>query len=508
MAIRSHQQDMEEIARRIIAGDFPGNSITADVTPGGGKTGMATLLANKLLDAGVIDSVLWVVPRLSLAEQVVEAFSTGFGSSKGRCLEVRDGQDSLFSPSLPNMPVIVGAVTTYQTLAARQNYIRFRDTIQGKRTLIVFDEVQFLNDESHENSKGWYRKAKAVREAAKFTLVMSGTLWRTDNKRIPFVEYELGSDGISLPIAHITYCLRDAVREEAILPTEWHNRNGSVEYIYNGVKNAAELLDDNDEEESRKVRTFLASDASVCSLLDTMVADWRLWRDRAYASRMIVMADDTKAARRWHKYLEDKHNIPCVLATSKEESAGRHLRHFRERRSGQCLVTVAMAYVGFDCPDLTHLAYLSSIRAPSWMLQSFARVSRFDPKSTLDYARQHAFVYAPDDARMREFIAWLREQQRIGISDRSGNGAGGGKGPPPGGDNLDEFEPLSAVAKGLAIESLHGRLNPDVEQRLCAFVSSCPGAETIPKSLLFEVLKRAGKDLSRPVGEINGYTTC
>jgi superfamily II DNA or RNA helicase len=493
-SVRSHQTEIEEIARQIIAGQFSGSSVTADVTPGGGKTGMATVFANRLLDGGVIDSVLWVVPRLSLAEQIVDAFATGFGSCKDRRIEVRDGQDSLFSPSLPNMPVIVGAVTTYQTLASKQNYARFRDAIAPRRTLVVFDEVQFLNDDSHDESPGWYRKAKAVREAAKLTLVMSGTLWRTDNKRIPFVDYAVGQNGLQFPVAHITYSLREAVREGAILPTEWHNRNGHVEYVHNGVRTAAELLDDNDEEESRKVRTFLESEASVRSVLDRMVEDWRLWRDRAYASRMIVMADDTKAARRWYRYLEDRHSVPCVLATSKEESAGRHLRHFRERRAGQCLVTVAMAYVGFDCPDLTHLAYLSSIRAPSWMLQSFARVSRFDSKSTLDYDGQHAFIYAPDDARMREFIGWLRDQQRMGISER--HGGGGGQSQKETIDVPDEFEPLVGTPGDLAIESLHGRLDPEQLSQVDALVRKCPGAACVPKSVLYEIIRTTGPNLA------------
>lgn len=507
--MRSHQRAMDEKAIAILAQKFAGNSLTLDCTPGGGKTGAAAILANRLLDAGYIDRVLWVVPRISLAEQVVDAFATGPWARQGRQLNVADAEDNLFADALPNMPVTVGHVTTYQAVAAKGNkWQRFRDAVASRRVLLVLDEVQFLNDDSREEvSRGWHAKVKAVKDAAAFVLVMTGTLWRTDNKRIPFIEYEKHADGFYYPLAHVSYSLREAVRERAILPTEWRLRNGTVEYTHNGDTQLCDLLNDDDEEESRKVRTFLSGEKAVHGILDHMVCDWREWRRNKYQSRMIVMADDQKAARRWRDYLASKHSIPCVLATHKEESAGRKLRHFRERKHGQCLVTVAMAYVGFDCPDLTHLAYLSATRATSWMLQSFARVSRYDAGAPLDYDSQHAFVYSPDDERMRRFMDWVRQETAMGVMDQQA-----GRGPKAPSEDIidlpaDDFTPIDATPGGLAIESLYRRLSPDVEARLEAFVKTCPAAADMPRSKLFEILSSAGIDLTTPGGR-NGQAIC
>jgi len=478
---------MVRIARRVIAGVHESNSITLDCTPGGGKTGAGTLLAQLLLDAGTVDSVLWLVPRLSLAEQVVDAFSTGMGHREGRQLQVVDGQDELFAPDLPHMPVTVGHVTTYQTIASKANYKRFCDALLSRKTLLIADEVQFLNDEL---DRGWHSKAKSVFDAAAFKLLMSGTLWRTDDKRIPFIEYERRSDGKNYPLCDISYTLRRAVEEQAVLPTEWHVRGAKVNFAYNGVDQTLDLLDDNDEEESRKVRTFLSSDKATFGVIDNMVEDWRDWCKHGYNSRMIVMADDTSEAKKFQRYLHTKHNISCVLATSREESAGRKLRHFRERKHGQCLVTVAMAYVGFDCPDLTHMAYLSAIRAPSWMLQSFARVSRFDANAPIGYDQQHAFIYGPDDERFRQFCAWLRNQIAMGVADRRG---GNGERAKP--DVIvmpDDFEPLGSELTGMAIESLKRRISPEDEAKLQTFVESCPSSANLPRWRLFEILENAG----------------
>jgi len=485
--MRVHQIQMDAFSREIISGVFPRNSITLDCTPGGGKTGAATLLANRLLDAGVIDCVLWVVPRLSLAEQVVDAFGNGFGATKGRTLEVVDGQDNLFPASLPNMPKLVGCVTTYQTIAHKRNWERFRDALTGRRCLVIFDEVQFLDDDL---GRGWHAKAKAVRDVATFTLVMSGTLWRTDNKEIPFVEYALKpekADNLLYPLADISYSLRDAVTDRAILPTQWQNRGGLVEYEFNGVPHTHDLIEDGDDEESRKVRCFLSGEKSVGKLLDDMVTDWSVWR-KHYQSRMLVIADNISQAQRWKHHLELRHNLHCVLATSKEEASGRKLRHFREKKHGQCLVTVAMAYIGFDCPDLTHLAYLSSIRAPSWMLQSFARVSRFDPCAPLDYDHQLAHAYAPDDTRMRTFMDWLRNEQEMGIARRRESAGGSGK---PKLILPDKFDPIDAVPGDRAIESLYRRLEPSQVAALDEFTNHCAAARTIPPSQLYEILAKA-----------------
>jgi superfamily II DNA or RNA helicase len=210
MTERLHQRKMEKFASEVIAGVFPRKQIVLDCTPGGGKTGAATLLANRLLDAGTVDSILWVVPRISLAEQVVDAFACGFGARQGRCLQVADGQDNLFAPNLPNMPHAVGHVTTYQSIATKRNYERFRDAVLGRRTLIIMDEVQFLND---DHARGWYPKVRQVFDAAAFRLVMSGTLWRTDDRPIPFVEYVRHADGKRYPVRDIIYTLRHAVEE-------------------------------------------------------------------------------------------------------------------------------------------------------------------------------------------------------------------------------------------------------------------------------------------------------
>lgn len=498
---RGHQKKIDAIAARIIAGMFPKKHIVLDCVPGGGKTGAATHFANRLLSAGLINSVLWLVPRLSLSAQVVEAFATGFGSVSARDITAAN-PDALLPVCIPGLPAVVGHVTTYQAIAAKTKHgqtstcKKFLDALASHNSLLICDEVQFLNDREFqvdaELPKGWYSKVNQLSEACRYRLVMSGALWRTDGLRVPFVGYERRPDGLSYPLPDITYSLREAVADKAILPIEWKNRGGIATYRHRGVKTVHDLLAPLSEEDSRAIRTCLADDDYCTCILDEMVQDWRERVKNTYPTRMLVMAENISAARRWADYLERAHHIPCVLATSNERGSSRKMEAFRKRQEGQCLVTVAMAYVGFDCPDLSHLAYLSSIRAPAWMLQSFNRISRVDSRAPIAYDLQHAFVFAPDDAPMRQFLDWLRTEQEMGIADRRRGRAEGVGGPLP-----EDFQPLDAEVGLCAIESLHGRIDPETEVAIAEFVRRCPEAADLPRSKLHGILKAAEYRFSR-----------
>jgi superfamily II DNA or RNA helicase len=255
------------------------------------------------------------------------------------------------------------------------------------------------------------------------------------------------------------------------------------------------LTDDGDDEEKRKLRAFIFDDGVAFGIIDQMVEHWRGWCQSHYSSRMIVMADDTKQAARISSYLHSRHNINCTLATSKEDMAGRRIKHFREKREGRCLVTVAMAYIGFDCPDLTHLAYLSTTRAATWLLQSFARVNRFDRNAPLDYDHQHAFVFAPDDKRMRVFMSWMREQQEVGVRERVKRFAPSPDGTMP---IRSDIEPVSATLGATAIESLEGRIAPETKHYLDKLAKECPSFEGMPYHRMLDIVRYFGDKDHKP----------
>lgn len=507
MKLRAHQIAMDEVATKVILGSWGKRRIVLNCTPGGGKTASAILLANRLLDANIIDKVLWLVPRVNLAEQVVQDFAKWSSGSVGRVLTIAESESNLFADNLSAMePRLAGHVTTYHQLTTMSGG-RFAEAAKRRRVLVVFDEVQFLKGDSPqpmeylppvEKGGGWYERARSVEEAAALVLVMSGTLWRTDEEPIPFVEYENG-----VPKCDITYTLCDALAEEAVVPVEFEKMSGEAVWIKNGSTDSYDMASAQLDAEALKknpdiLNTFLSGWNAVKSVLDEMVDHWRRQQKIHPYGRMLVIAKGQDEAERYAGHLSDTHGITCVLATERTERKGVKLSAFRRRSAGVCLVTVQKAYIGFDCPDLTHLAFLSDIRAPSWMLQSFARVTRFDREAPMLYPQQRAYVFGPDDPCFRWFNEVLRKEQNLVVGmrekKRQQSPRDGGGGP-----YLEQsnFTPLDITISGKSVESMTRRLEPDIVKSVQAFAADLPGAQAVPISLMYEILLKTGYQFPR-----------
>ncbi|MBB5695583.1 hypothetical protein, partial [Muricoccus pecuniae] len=61
--LRSHQQRLAGVVEAIATGETEARDILAAVTPGGGKSLLPVLAASRLIGAGMVDRVCWVVPR-------------------------------------------------------------------------------------------------------------------------------------------------------------------------------------------------------------------------------------------------------------------------------------------------------------------------------------------------------------------------------------------------------------------------------------------------------------
>ncbi|WP_043839095.1 DEAD/DEAH box helicase family protein, partial [Muricoccus aerilatus] len=73
--LRSHQQRLAGVIEAIATNQTGARDILAAVTPGGGKSLLPVIAASRLIAAGVVDRICWVVPRDSLRLQAEEAFA-------------------------------------------------------------------------------------------------------------------------------------------------------------------------------------------------------------------------------------------------------------------------------------------------------------------------------------------------------------------------------------------------------------------------------------------------
>ena len=225
------------------AGQTDARDILAAVTPGGGKSLLPVIAASRLIAAGIVDRVCWVVPRDSLRLQAEEAFADPvWRAALGHALSLRAAENAP-DPSRG----LTGYITTYQAIAAAPD-LHLRE-IRRHRTLLVVDEVHHLPAlaevdpaaaaqeaaAGEDQASAWSRAILPLLECAAVRLLLSGTLERADGKGILWLPYRKGPKARTREVeldapgwAVIGYSRMQALQERAVLPVTFGALDGEA----------------------------------------------------------------------------------------------------------------------------------------------------------------------------------------------------------------------------------------------------------------------------------------
>lgn len=412
--LRSHQQKMLDLFRQDPAILRRRKQVVASVYPGGGKSLLPIIAASALFRRGLIKKVCVVVPRCNLRRQIAEEFlKPQFRDMLGHSLTVMEACNE-YGPAKGTD----GWVTTYAAVscdASRTNLA----AMQAEPCLLFLDEVHHAAEGS-----AFHKALQPLYDAAAFRVLVTGCLELNGRERIAFLDYSRPEpDGNLYAEADITYGLPDALRDQAVIPIEFHHLDGKVNYIDgDGQEVRIGTLTMGREADMRKAIYAALRTDYADELLAKCVRDFVRHHRARPRSQMIVICSDIKQAGEVVKKVRAM-GLTAALATSKEEDAQQVIQGFRGSvNPPQCLVTVAMAYEGLDAPRLTHLACLTHIRSWPWLMQALNRVTRFDPGAG-PYREQHAHVYCMDDGLMAEAIRRIKDGQGDGIRDEDAEGA-------------------------------------------------------------------------------------
>lgn len=393
MTLRAHQAQVDSICDEILAG-APVKQIIAAVTPGGGKSKLPVILAEKLIPR-FADRLLWIAPRNNLKTQgEAEFLDPRFPTSKR--LRAADGNES--DPCRGSD----GYITTYQAVGlSPETHIAF---CRKYRTILFLDESHHVAD-----GEKWAEAVEQLREAAVLVVDASGTLARGDGQKISGIEYA----GLHVDLSDrehvrvVRYSREQALRDGAILPirfrhidgkAEWEDEQGEVRSVdsLSGRDYAAPAL-------FTALRTGYAHE-----LLDETIAHWTKYRSEVYPQgKLLVVAPDIKTAQDYFEHL-GRRGIAALVATSDDGPRAREaIDRFKGQSLPSCdaLVTCQMAYEGMSVPAISHIACLTHIRSIPWLEQCFARGNRVAP------GKSEAFVFAPMDARIRDAIRSIEAEQ-------------------------------------------------------------------------------------------------
>ena len=442
--LRTHQAHVQRIVHAIAAGEAADvTDILAAVTPGGGKSLLPVISAARLVAAGTVDRVCWIVPRDSLRLQAEEAFADpAWRVALGHGLSVRAAENA---PDLCRG--LAGYVTTYQGVAAAPDL--HRAEFARHRYLLVLDEVHHLPaladvapdplaPDTPDEAAGWSRALLPLFELARLRLLLSGTLERADGRAILWLPYRTGPRAATREVdlaapgwAVVGYSRAQALAERAVLPVVFGALDGEASWIDHDIKQPdgspttvgpVRLAGGWPTETTRPALfTALRTGFSNDLLRRAFDATRALRAERRGAGmvgrglgKLLVVAPDQATARTYLQAIQNwmprAQAASVQIATSDERRAPEILASFRTRPEPTVLVTVAMAYEGLDAPEVAVVAALTHIRSRPWLEQMIARATRVDPHAGA-YETQRALVYHPDDPLFARFRHRIETEQ-------------------------------------------------------------------------------------------------
>ncbi len=326
-------------------------------TPGAGKTWMAAELAKHLLQQGKIDLVLCFAPSC----QVVEGFRSTFSKILGRPLDGLIGA--------------VGAACTYQAMEHQDE--AFWALLDSYRVLAVFDEIHHCAGHDPFFNNAWGQQIVVrVQDRAAFTLALSGTPWRSDDKGIALARYSASEGRL---ICDYRYGLAEAIADNVC-------RSPRIVQLDN---HAVKLTEESNSDS--QVRLFPSFNELLC---DSPVSYEALLRHPEIINQMLVLAitklDELRLVKADAGGLvvatDVAHAQQVALALSARGESFRLVTNrdkraqdrINEFRNDDCrwIVAVGMISEGTDIPRLQVCCYLSRIRTELHYRQVLGRVLR------------------------------------------------------------------------------------------------------------------------------------
>ena len=374
--------------------DHPGPDFLAVATPGAGKTTFALTAAVQHLAAHPAHRLVVVAPTSHLKLQWSRA-AAAFGLHL----------EPSWSSASGRLPADMhGIVVTYQQVAT--NPVALQQ--HADRCLVVLDELHHAGDE-----RAWGAAVRVAFDRAPRRLAISGTPFRSDTHAIPFVEYHLDE---ARP--DFEYGYDQALADRRVVRPMWFPRiNGFMEWTApDGLATAASFDDPLDQQRSaQRLRTALSLEGEW---LPTVLAQANerltaLRRDHPDAAGLII-ATDQDHARGIARLLHQRHRASAVVATSDDPAASSRIARFAEGRD-PWIIAVRMVSEGVDIPRLRLGVFATTTTTELFFRQAVGRFVRHTGGAA---SAERAWLFIPDDPRLRTWAASIAEARRHSLKRR------------------------------------------------------------------------------------------
>jgi superfamily II DNA or RNA helicase len=476
----------------------------AVATPGAGKTTFA-LAALRTSLAKRPARVVIVAPTAHLKVQWAEA-----ADRLGLHL------DPGWSPGDGGLPADMhGVVTSYQQVAASAPLLR--PLVQG--SYVVLDEVHHAADD-----QAWGDSLREAFTPAARRLSLSGTPFRSDTRAIPFVRY-IAEEAVP----DYEYGYGDALRDGRVVrPVYFPRTGGTMEWTAPDGETYEATFEDPlaTALANQRLRTALSVDGEwLSSVLGEAVERLDTVRRTQPDAGGLVIATDQDHARGIATLLERRFRRSATVVTSDDPAASERIARFAAS-TDPWLVAVRMVSEGVDIPRLRVGVYATVTTTDLFFRQAVGRFVRWVP----GIRDQRAWLYLPDDPRLRVRAADIAESRRHSLRrDPRWDDRDGERPPTPPeyqgpAEQLSLFEALSATPDGGSagwqpwLEQLPADWDDDADHAIEIELAPPPvlggsagarageTADGRPRHRTREALRKANADGVRDIARVTGLS--
>lgn len=364
-----------EFARKLAA--HPGDDFLLVACPAAGKTIAAGAAVAGVMHARECDQLIVVCPTVVVRDQWASELNR-LGYRMRTQLERGEWPASVH-----------GVCATYAQVAQRAAL--YAAACVNRRTVVVFDEIHHAGLQL-----SWGAAVADAFPRARMRLMLSGTPFRSDRDRIPFVRYAL--DGMCQP--DFAYDYPRAVREGVCRPIEFRAHDGVITWLDDGKPSTASFAQPlSAPARAQRLRASLdPARPYLAALLADAHNDLLALRERVPNAAGLVVCDTQAHALQVDALLTEITDSMPVLAISDMPGAHKAITAFA-REDVQWLVSVRMVAEGVDIPRLGVIAWATTARTELMVRQVAGRALR----GRGGHAALPAIVHMPADPQLIKY---------------------------------------------------------------------------------------------------------
>ena len=269
-------------------------------------------------------------------------------------------------------PDFQGVAVTYAQIAAHP--VLHMNRTEGRRTLVVFDEIHHAGD-----AKSWGEATREAFAGATRRLALTGTPFRSDDTPIPFVRYEPDSAGALRSRADHAYDYADALADGVVRPVVFLAYSGQASWRTSAGEEMTARLGEplTAEHNARAWRTALDPKGDWMPVV-LQAADTRLTQLRGGGvpdAGGLVIATDHATAKAYAAILRRVAGEEPVVVLSDDPKASARIGAFATS-GDRWMVAVRMVSEGVDVPRLAVGVYATSASTPLFFAQAVGRFVR------------------------------------------------------------------------------------------------------------------------------------